>query len=346
MKHDRVSSLRVKNCPVSESEWASILEAFFNQEPLDEINAAAAVQSESSIAITIRKQVQGITVRCSAALINSSRSLHFSSQQRLGSITLSHDENEAIELLEWCATSADAVVTSKDAASRAEAKARELETTVNDLKAQLDELVKAKADDETVLLQKFRDLLNEKKIKIREQQKVLAATSFQEPNNAEAAEPEQEPEPVTAPTRRGRKPTASRAGKRKAAASAPKEESEEEIAADEPRVKSEPEETDGHSTEDTASTAGEDSDEEMGDDATAAAPAQEPSSEPQSTGADKKSVQRPPPKRDLPFMNRKTATASKPVATRASAAAANEETDSDDDELYVEEGYKHHKYLK
>lgn len=246
-------------------------------------------------------------------------------KQRLGSITLSHDENEAIELLEWCATAADAVVAGKAAASRAEAKARELESTVNDLKAQLDELVKTKADDETVLLQKFRDLLNEKKIKIREQQKVLATTSFQESNNAEAAEPESEPEPVSAPTRRGRKPAASRAGKRKATASAPKEESEdEEIAANEPHVKSEAEETEGQSTEDTASTAGEDSDEEMVDEAAGAA--QDPSSEPQSKGPGKKSAQQPPPKRDLPFMNRKTAAGSKPAA-----GAANEETDSDDE---------------
>lgn len=62
VKHDRVPSLRVKNCPVSEDEWQSIIESFFNQLPLDEINATASVQSESSIAITIRKEVQGITV--------------------------------------------------------------------------------------------------------------------------------------------------------------------------------------------------------------------------------------------------------------------------------------------
>lgn len=39
----------------------------------------------------------------------------------------------------------------------------------------MDELVKAKAEDETQLLEKFRDLLNEKKVKIRQQQRLLAS---------------------------------------------------------------------------------------------------------------------------------------------------------------------------
>ncbi|KAK3191328.1 hypothetical protein K4F52_002538 [Lecanicillium sp. MT-2017a] len=302
LKHDRVLSLRVKNCPVSEDEWQSIMESFFNQLPLDEINATASVQSESSIAITIRKEVQGIT-------------------QRLGTITLSHDENEAIELLEWCAVSAEAVVANKAVASKAEEKNRELESAVDALKTQLDELVAAKAEDETALLHKFRDLLNEKKIKIREQHKVISSSSFNAPKATAVAEPESETEPAPAPARKGRKPAQSRAGKRKAAASAPKDESEDEgAAAEEPRIKSEPEETDGHSTEDTASTAGDDSDEEMGDDA-----AQEPQREPPSAGSEKKTVHQPPPKRDLPFANRKPAAPSKP------APAGHADSDSDDE---------------
>lgn len=243
------------------------------------------------------------------------------SQQRLGAVTLSHDQDEAIELLEWCGVSADAVAVSKAAASRAEATARDLASTVDDLKAQLDELVTAKAQDETALLHKFRDLLNEKKVKIREQQKVLASTPFSAPNATAAAEPESEPEPVPAPARRGRKPAQSRAGKRKAASSAPKDESEDEgDEAAEPRIKSEPEETDSHSTEDTASTAGDDSDEEMGDGAV-----QEPQPEPSSTAPQKKQAHQPPPKRDLPFVNRRAAAASKPAPT------GNADSDTDDE---------------
>lgn len=212
------------------------------------------------------------------------------------------------------------MVASKAAASKAEEKNRELESAVDALKTQLDELVAAKAEDETALLHKFRDLLNEKKIKIREQHKVISSSSFNAPKATEA-EPESETEPAPAPARKGRKPAQSRAGKRKAAASAPKDESEDEgDAAEEPRIKSEPEETDGHSTEDTASIAGDDSDEEMGDDAV-----EEPQREPPSAGSEKKTAHQPPPKRDLPFANRKSAAASKP------APAGHADSDSDDE---------------
>lgn len=63
VKHDKVMSLRVNNCPASESEWREILKSLFQQEPLPDIQATATVQSEKSISITLRKEVQGITVR-------------------------------------------------------------------------------------------------------------------------------------------------------------------------------------------------------------------------------------------------------------------------------------------
>lgn len=54
-------------------------------------------------------------------------------------------------------------------------KATELEKSTDELKKQLEDLLKAKKDDEHQLLEKFRDLLNEKKLKIRQQQRLLAA---------------------------------------------------------------------------------------------------------------------------------------------------------------------------
>ncbi len=185
-------------------------------------------------------------------------------------------------------------------------------------------------------MQKFRDLLNEKKVKIREQQKVLTSGSFsmtkqEEPAEpAEPAEPSPEPEPRTPKGKgRGRKPAPSRAAKRKAAAPA-KEESDEEDAleadvADDPRIKAEPEDTDdGHTTEATASVDGDDdSDEEMADDAgneeAAAAPSPREPSPPQKAAT-------PPPKRALPFVNRRPKEAPKTVLP-----AGGEETDSDDE---------------
>jgi hypothetical protein len=62
VKHDRVASLRVKNCPASEAEWEEILQHVLRQQPIPDIYASAIVQADSSISVTIRKQIQGITV--------------------------------------------------------------------------------------------------------------------------------------------------------------------------------------------------------------------------------------------------------------------------------------------
>lgn len=56
-----------------------------------------------------------------------------------------------------------------------QSRTRELEGSVDELKTQLEDLIQAKDKDETALLEKFRDLLNEKKVKIREQQRLLAS---------------------------------------------------------------------------------------------------------------------------------------------------------------------------
>jgi hypothetical protein len=196
--------------------------------------------------------------------------------------------------------------------SEVETQKEALQSDVEDYKRQLDELIQAKNEDETVLLQKFRDLLNEKKLKIREQQKIIAQASFAE-DVAASPQHEASPQPV-------RKPAASRAGKRKAASKdtqvADMTSDAEEMDIDEP-IKIEAEETDpGNTTDGTASTAGgDDSDNE------------EPASSNAKTAAPSttQKADKPPPPRSLPF-NQKRA-AAKP------APKASSETDSDDDEL-------------
>ncbi|KID75862.1 uncharacterized protein G6M90_00g049330 [Metarhizium brunneum] len=288
LRHDRVASLRVKNCPVSEAEWQTILQSVFEQQPLPDIQASATVQSGSSVSLTIRKQVQGIT-------------------QRLGAITLTHDGGEAIELFEWCATSVDAVTQTNAAASASDARVRDLQTAVGELKSQLDELVAAKQEDEVVLLQKFRDLLNEKKVKIREQQKIITDLSANDAPREEVDEVDEVDEVQTA--KRGRK-----APKRKAQA-VENESPEEDV--DMTAEKGESEDEDAESTtEATASVANdededEDEDEDMDMDRTADEAAREPLPPQKTQGA-------PPPPRALPFQKKKQAVAA---------------DDSDDDEL-------------
>ncbi|TWU78730.1 hypothetical protein ED733_006480 [Metarhizium rileyi] len=278
LRHDRVSSLRVKNCPVSETEWQTILQSVLGQQPRPDIQVSATVQSRSSISLVIRRQVEGFT-------------------QRLGSVTLNYNGNEAIELFEWCAASVDAVTQAKESSSASASQVEALQSSVDELKAQLDELVAAKQEDEVAMLQKFRDLLNEKKVKIREQQKIITELSANSIPTEEVEEKGEEQRTVKA-----RK----KACKRKAQA-VENESSEEDVAVT--PVKEEPDVSGGddddddgadNTTEVTASVASEDEEADLG------------------RTTDKTAKEPAPPPRALPFQKKK-----KPVAA----------DDSDDEEL-------------
>lgn len=237
---------------------------------------------------------------------------------------MKHEPDEAIELFEWCATAAEGVQTSRQSAAEASDKIGALELSVKELKDQLDELIKAKGDDETAQLQKFCDLLNEKKVKIREQQRLIASGSFTT-QTKEAEKSNEVDEPQTL-----RNPVKSRPGKRKAGSSksvSQVDDKEDEELDDErlPAIKTEAEDTDdGHTTDRTASTADEDDDDEdqaMGDNG-AGFPSSGTvgSQEKPKQEAPKKSPNNPPPRRDLPFLSKK-----------AAKTAAVEESDSDDE---------------
>ncbi|EQK97786.1 hypothetical protein G6O67_001473 [Ophiocordyceps sinensis] len=313
LKHHRVSLLRVKNCPVSEDEWQHLLESLLQQQIVNDIQVAAAVQPESSISLTVRKQVQGIT-------------------QRLGTITLKCDQTEQFELFQWCDWSLDALAKQQKAAADSAAKARDLEAEVAGLQAQLDELVRAKQDDEAALLLKFRDLLNEKKVKIREQQKIITASPFPREDSA-SSQLHQAGDNAAA-----HDPAPSRPRKRKAAKKSVVAEAQDDSdeATEDVAVKSEPEDTDpGNTSDGTASVNDE-------DDGTASVNDEEDDNGLVETGTtrdvdsgrsvstyDNSGQQRAPPekvarapplRRDLPFANKQT-TAPPPA----------EETDSDDE---------------
>jgi hypothetical protein len=93
-------------------------------------------------------------------------------------LTLKGEPDEAIELFDWCGAAALEREKLKLDLAASAAKLEELETSVNELKTQLDGLVKTKKDSEAELLQKFQDLLNEKKVKIRQQARLLSSATI------------------------------------------------------------------------------------------------------------------------------------------------------------------------
>ncbi|TKW53385.1 hypothetical protein CTA1_11556 [Colletotrichum tanaceti] len=305
LRQDKVAALRVKNSPCTEEEWVSILTAVLQQEPTNDIEVLADVENETILTLTIRKKGKEFT-------------------QRLGAIELNHSPHELIELFDWCGLSAQTANEAKEALASAAARATQLEESVRELKAQLDELMAAKEADESELLEKFRDLLNEKKVKIRQQQKLLASASV-EP--AQLAQVQSSPQAAG----KGHAAAKSRPAKRKAAPAPVNDDSSSDEGfekmdvdlATEPASEGSDQERD--TTEDEEETASED-DEENNQTAPTSAKQLKSAGASQSNKEKAPAAKKeaPPAKRELPF-------ARKMPGPKSPPPPAGSETESDDE---------------
>lgn len=109
---------------------------------------------KSTFTITIRKIVGGIT-------------------QILGRIELKQRDIE-VDLLDWVEAAAVSSDQLRSQLQTAQTRSTEQQDEITKLTAELDSLVKAKREHELELLSKFALLLNEKKLKIRDQQRLLS----------------------------------------------------------------------------------------------------------------------------------------------------------------------------
>ncbi|KAG9683614.1 hypothetical protein KCU76_g12977, partial [Aureobasidium melanogenum] len=205
VRQNQIQKLQASSSHIQLDHWQSILSAVLlqsipNDPTLAGVEAVANV-SPSQLTITIRNKISGIT-------------------QRLGVITLDKDEDEDIQLYDWTGF----------AVFRADGLAHQLATfqstvaehqkTIDDLTAQLDDLVKAKKSHQDEMLRKFAALLNTKKLKIRDQQRLLAHSKV-DPTTADHV---QQARSGTT----GRKPDLSRSSKRKADANVQESETDDD----------------------------------------------------------------------------------------------------------------------
>lgn len=120
------------------------------------------------LSITLRKNIEGIT-------------------QRLGVITLKEheaqddEEEPPVQLFDWAgvAVATSAALETEVASLSANLHAQQERLTK--LNGQLEDLIKAREEHENLLLEKFMELLNAKKLKIRDQQRLLAEAKI-DPN--------------------------------------------------------------------------------------------------------------------------------------------------------------------
>ncbi|KUJ09091.1 uncharacterized protein LY89DRAFT_741387 [Mollisia scopiformis] len=310
--------LRHKTSKLNEAQWDYVLSVILlgaaqgEEDPalLEDVEAVAKVE-EDTLVVIIRRTIEGIT-------------------QPLGSISLSKDDDEGedIDLFEWCGVANKAKDTSNDELQSLRTTLGSKDEEIRKLQDSLAELTQLKNDNETQLLEKFSLLLNEKKLKIRDQQRLLACSNV---DPAKLAEVEASREPVSLHS-----PGPSRKGKRKAKENIESDDSDagfEKMEVDDaPAEESEGEEQAQTPDDSTADEA--ESDDEPPAPPIRRAAASTKGKETATIPADEDPIL--PPKRDLPF-NGKPAAASKPEPTSSSSktAAADDgsETDSDDDEL-------------
>ena len=177
VRQKKIPDLRSPRYSGSDKDWEDILrfillprQATVISERLTKgLEAVAAVGTRSKkriLTITVRNHIDQIT-------------------QKVGSIDLEETEDDEINLFDWATLAIDEGAKVELELSRLRNQASSNEATIALLSAQLEDLVKAKADHEEQLISKFTLLLNEKKLKIRNQQRILSTAKVDKKKLAE-----------------------------------------------------------------------------------------------------------------------------------------------------------------
>ena len=165
-----ISELRDAKSPQTQSQWSdSLLSLLLQRHPPqpttsptdnnEKIELVASLPpSSTELNLIIRKNISGIT-------------------QRLGSLTLPYDDDEVLDTLHWTSIAIARATSLDQEVAALTANYTAAEKTVASLTKQLDDLVAAKQAHETALLGKCMELLNQKKAKIRDQQRLLAGAT-------------------------------------------------------------------------------------------------------------------------------------------------------------------------
>ncbi|KAJ9666095.1 hypothetical protein H2201_003773 [Coniosporium apollinis] len=331
VRQSQIKQLRAHNYQGSEDEWKTILEKCLLHKPstgddanaLEGLEMVASVGEDNQVHLTLRKNISGIT-------------------QRLGAISLRLEEEEAIELFNWTVAAAQSASRAQDEVADLKVQLNAQQDIVNKLNAQLQDLIQAKQDHENALLEKFKDLLNAKKLKIRDQQRLLARAKVTPAAAAEVQQPKE--------TSKGRKAGPSRTSKRKAKEKPTAAVSESED--DKMRIEEEhAEETREEEAMPEAVTPDRTETETEDEDGFAAPPASQPSqSATAGVGSKGKAIEvavtkekeqatpeLPPPRRALPFANKKLqkqpdkAAQPAPQAPQAPQATIADDEETDDE---------------
>ncbi|KAI9933371.1 hypothetical protein ASPWEDRAFT_174528 [Aspergillus wentii DTO 134E9] len=168
VRQSRLKNLRAKNYQGSDDEWTQTVSYVLGQLPASAgipdwasgIEAFASISGsgddDKEMVLTIRKKIEAIT-------------------QKLGTIILKQDDEQAIELFDWSGIAVARASSLEHRLSSLNNRFLTAENTIHQLSRQLEELINAKSQHENQIIADFGQLLNEKKLKIRNQQRLLAS---------------------------------------------------------------------------------------------------------------------------------------------------------------------------
>ncbi|KAF2003099.1 hypothetical protein P154DRAFT_110605 [Amniculicola lignicola CBS 123094] len=320
IKQRQIAKIKGKSYKGSDGEWHAILSHFLlRKQPegdeariLDNLRMVYSLK-DNDLELTIRRDVQGIKVT-------------------LGETALSEDDSDeaAINPFEWAQSAAEGHTFALKEVEGLKARLAGEKSIIAKLNAQLEDFIKTKNEAETAMLQQFMALLNEKKRKIRDQQRLLAGAKVDK-STASAVK-------ATREATRPRKAGPSRASKRKATAKAkdvqPESESEE-MELDQPKEEEAEEEAEEDEIPE-AVTPDRSTDDETEDEAPSMSSAPQPRAKSAEIGTAKTAVAQSnegielPPRRELPFGRGKTRTV--PPRKPAPPPPADDDDDETEDE--------------
>ncbi|OKL58780.1 hypothetical protein UA08_05820 [Talaromyces atroroseus] len=173
LRRSRLKDVRSKNFQGTEQEFEEVLSSVLRvdhaadqpQQQHAEIETTASIrearegkeeEGNNELVISIRRRIDSIT-------------------QRVASITLYQNDDQTIELFEWMGLTLSLTDRLSQQLATLTSQLSTAEQSMRDLKSSLEDLTAAKKEHENRLISNFALVLNEKKRKIRNQQRLLEA---------------------------------------------------------------------------------------------------------------------------------------------------------------------------
>ena len=324
VRQSRVFKLRDKRNQLNDDQWEDVLHSTLLQRRTQASEASILEKLEVLATITGDRLLMVFRNNISAIT------------QQLGEVVFKKDESQEIDIRKWTGTAVERSNELDREVQDLILKYDEQSKKMEKLNNQLEDLIKAKKEHEDSLLRNFRELLNTKKLKIRDQKRILASAKFDPKQAAKLQGARSISQPHAA--------THSRAGKRKAKSGHQVSESSEESGFEGKAPKQKPE-SDLSEQMNTPGYSGQEvTEDETGDEPDYSPPqaSRLPGRSEVANGAkgpigNKMQPETLPPTRDFPFGEEgRSEQAKRPVIEDNSTLiqeARNEDEETDDDEL-------------